>query len=100
LYGRGSICASKSPACTVWAFGEIDADELSLDLGANDVGVVRDHCPDAAKINRHVMLGDDPGHDRTRGRWSRCGSGPLQWVSMREVQESAAAMTIAAGRRR
>ena len=64
------------------AFGEVDADDLPLDLGAHDVGVVGNHRADTAEIDRHVMLGDHPGDDRHRGRRSGRGSGLLQWVSM------------------
>ena len=71
------------------AFGEVDADDLPLDLGAHDVGVVSNHRADAVKIDRHVMLGDYACDDRHRG-WRRgCGSGLLQWVNMREVQKAA-----------
>ena len=41
-------------------FGEVNADKLPLDLGANDVGVVRNHRADTAEIDRNVMLGDNP----------------------------------------
>ena len=70
-------------------FGEVDADDLSLDLGANDIGVVRNHSADTAEIDRHVMLGDHPGDDRYRGWRSGRGRGLLQRVSMREVQKPA-----------
>ena len=61
------------------AFGEVDADDLPLDLGAHDVGVVRDHRADAGEIDRHVMLGDRAGDDRHRGHSGR-GIGLLQWI--------------------
>jgi len=70
------------------ALGEVDADDLSLDLGAHDVGIVRNHCADTAKIDRHVMLRDRSGDDRHRG-WGRRGSDLLQCRSMREVHEAA-----------
>src|SRR3979490_3413931 len=72
------------------AFGEVDADDLPLDLGAHDVGVVRNHRADAAKIDRHVMLGDGPGDDRHRRRWSGRGIDLLQWLDMPEVKQTAA----------
>ena len=71
------------------AFGEVDADDLPLDLGAHDVGVVGNHRADAAEIDRHVMLGD---------RLRRRSAPPVepaprrassQRVNMREVQETA-----------
>jgi hypothetical protein len=70
------------------AFGEVDADDLSLDLCANDVGVIRNHRTYTAQIDRNVMLGDDPGDDRHRGCGGR-GRRFLQWMGMREVQEAA-----------
>ena len=56
------------------AFGKVDADDLSLDLRAHHVGVVGDHGANAGKIDRHVMLGHDAGHDRHLRRWGRRGS--------------------------
>jgi hypothetical protein len=53
------------------SFGEVDADELALDLGPHDVGVVGNHGADAVLIDRHVMLRDHAGNDRDRRR--RCG---------------------------
>ena len=70
------------------AFGEVDADDLPLDLGAHDVGVVRDHRADAGKIDRHVMLGDRCGDDRHRRR-SRRGIGLLQGMTVGQVQQTA-----------
>ena len=67
------------------AFSEIDADDLSLDLGANDVGVVRDHRAHTAKIDRHVVLDDRSGDDRHRGRRGGRGSGPLQRLEVRQI---------------
>ena len=69
------------------AFGEVDADDLPLDLGAHDVGVVRDHRADAGKIDWHVMLGDRCGDDRHR-RWGRRGIGLFQGVNMRRSTTS------------
>ena len=70
------------------AFGEVDADDLTLDLGAHDVGVVRDHRANAGKVDWHVMLGDRCSDDRHR-RWGRRGIGLSQRVNMREVQQAA-----------
>ena len=69
------------------AFGEVDAEDLPLDLGAHDVGVERNHRADTGKIDRHVMLGDRSGDDRDRG-WSGRGIDLLQGVNMREVQQT------------
>ena len=55
-------------------FGEVDADDLSLDLAAHDDRVVGDDRADAGQIDRHVMLGDRSGddrHRRDRGCWRR-----------------------------
>ena len=71
------------------AFGEVDAHDLPLDLGAHDVGVVRNHRADTAKIDRHVMLGDRSSHDGRGCGWSRRGSNLVQWMDMREVQQTA-----------
>ena len=49
-------------------FGEIDADDLSLDLAAHDVGVIRDYRADAGKVDGHVVLLDRSGDDRHRRR--------------------------------
>ena len=54
-------------------FGEVDPDELALDLAAHDDGVVGDHRADAAQVDRHVVLGDRSGDDRHR-RWRRACS--------------------------
>ena len=54
----------------VLPFGEVDADDLALDLAAHDDGVVGDHRADAGEIDRHVVLGDRSGDDRHRRR--RC----------------------------
>ena len=70
------------------AFGEVDTHDLALDLGPNDIGVVRNHRADTAEIDRHVVLGDRPGDDRHRGRRSGRGSGLLHKVSMPEVGEA------------
>ncbi len=70
-------------------FGEVDAEDLPLDLGAHDVGVERNHGADTAKIDRHVMLGDRAGNNRRRGWRSGCGSRLLQRVNMHEVQKTA-----------
>ena len=72
------------------AFGEVDAHDLPLDLGAHDVGVVRNHRADTSEIDRHVVLGDHPSDDRHRGCRSWCGSGFLQQASMHEVQQAGA----------
>ena len=69
------------------AFGEVDADDLPLDLGAHDVGVVRNHCAYARKIDRHVVLRDRRGDDRHR-RGSGRRSGLFQRVNMREVRQA------------
>ncbi len=50
------------------SFGEVDAGDLALDLGAHHDRVVGDHRPDAVQIDRHVMLGDRPGDDRSGRR--------------------------------
>ena len=55
------------------ALGEVDADDLALDLAAHDDGVVGDHGADAGQIDRHVMLSDCSGDDRHRRR-RRCRS--------------------------
>ncbi len=55
-------------------FGEVDADDLSLDLAAHDHRVVGDDGADAGQIDRHVMLSDHSGddrHRRYRSRWRR-----------------------------
>jgi len=49
------------------ALGKVDADDLPLDLGTHDVGVVRNHRADTAKIDRHVMLVDRPATIDTAG---------------------------------
>ena len=59
------------------SFGEVDADELALDLGPHDVGVVGNHGADAVPVDRHVMLGDHAGHDGDRRR-RRCRDGGLE----------------------
>jgi hypothetical protein len=50
------------------AFGERDPRELSLDLAADDIGVIRDHRADTAQVNRHVLAAHLAGDDRYR-RW-------------------------------
>ena len=71
------------------ALGEVDADDLPLDLRAHDVGVVRNHRADASKVDRHVMLGDSPGHDRRRGRGGGGGGDLLEKMVTREVKQTA-----------
>src|SRR6266436_6701496 len=71
------------------AFGEVDAVDLPLDVGAHHVGVVRDHRADTGKIDRHVVLGDRPTDDRRRRLWSGRGSDLLQWANMHEVEQTA-----------
>jgi hypothetical protein len=66
------------------AFGEVDADDLPLDLGTHDVRVVSDHRAYPAKIDRHVMLRDRAGDDRHRGH-SGLGFDLLQRVDVREI---------------
>jgi hypothetical protein len=51
-------------------FGERDPRELSLDLAADDIGVIRDDRADTAQVNRHVLAAHLPGDDGYR-RW--CG---------------------------
>ena len=48
------------------AFGEIDADELALNLAAHDDRVVGDNGADAGQIDRYVVLSDCSGNDRHR----------------------------------
>jgi hypothetical protein len=50
------------------SFGEIDAGDLALDLGAHHDRVVGDHGPDTGEIDRYVMLGDRSGDDRSGWR--------------------------------
>ena len=50
------------------AFGEIDADELALNLAAHDNRIVSDDGADAGQIDRHVVLSDCAGDDRHRRR--------------------------------
>src|ERR1700681_4634235 len=47
-------------------FGEVDADDLSLDLAAHDDRVIGNDGADAGQIDRHVVLGDHSGDDRHR----------------------------------
>jgi hypothetical protein len=54
--------------------GEVDADDLSLDLAAYHDGVIGDHGTDAAQIDGHVVLGDRSGHNRHRGWRRACSS--------------------------
>ena len=54
---------------------ERDLRQLSLDLAADDIGVVGDHRADAAQVNRHVLarhLSGDDRHRRRRGGGRRC----------------------------
>ena len=54
-------------------FGEVDADELALNLAAYDHRIIGDDGADAGQIDRHVVLSDRSGDDRHR-RWRRCRS--------------------------
>src|SRR5207237_979875 len=89
LVGTRIDLREQVPGMHSLAFGEVDAHDLPLDLSTNDIGVVRNHRADTAKIDRHVMLGDCPGDDWHRGWWSGRGSRLFQWASMREVQQPA-----------
>ena len=48
-------------------FGEVDADDLSLDLAAHDDGVIGDDGADAGQIDRHVVLSDRSATTGTAG---------------------------------
>ena len=50
----------------VLSFLEVDADDLSLDLGAHDVRVEGDDGADTGQIDRYVVLGDHSGDDWRR----------------------------------
>jgi hypothetical protein len=50
-------------------FGEVDADDLSLDLAANGDRVIGDDSADAGQIDRHIVLGNHSGDNRHR--WQR-----------------------------
>src|SRR5262245_8672633 len=50
------------------ALGEIDADDLPLDLGANGDRIIGDHGADPCQIDRHVVLSDRCGNHRYNGR--------------------------------
>jgi hypothetical protein len=47
----------------VLSFLEVDADDLSLDLGAHDVRVKGDDGADTGQVDRYVVLGDHPRDD-------------------------------------
>ena len=57
-------------------FGEVDADDLSLDLAVHDHRVVGDDRADPGQIDRHVMLSDHSGDDRHRRYRSRVVAAP------------------------
>src|SRR3979409_1818516 len=71
-------------------FGEIDADDLSLNLAAHDHCVIGDDGADSGQIDRHVMLIDRSGDDRHRRDrrwwWRRR---PLEWEVMGDGESSA-----------
>ncbi len=53
------------------SFGEVDADDLSLDLAVHDHCVVGDDCANPAQIDWHIALIDHSGDDGHRRRCSR-----------------------------
>src|SRR5262249_4541858 len=71
------------------ALGEVDADDLSLDLAAHHNGVVSDDRADAAKMDGPVVTGPHGGDNRHH--W--CGSGwrprPIERKLMHESESTA-----------
>jgi hypothetical protein len=89
LVGAWIYLREQVPRVHGLTFSEVDAGDLTLDLGANNDGVVRYHSTDTAEVDWHVMLGDHPSDNWYRRRWSGRGCGWLQWASIREVQKTA-----------
>jgi hypothetical protein len=70
------------------SFGEIDLRDLSLDLTADDDGVVSDDRADALQVDRHIVARDHAGHHRSRGGCSWSGRRPREREVMRRRENA------------